>query len=148
MLLLLLNYVVLRALWKIDVHLISARVNKSRKSTSHQPLTIHEPKLNTQVMCHDNTQVIGLDNTQVMGHDNTQVMGHDNTQVMGHDNTQVIGHDNTQVMGHDTCNTICGFIIVSFVFQWRRSTKAKTYFLVVYLNLMLPVYPQICIQHR
>ena len=132
MLLLLLNYVVLRALWKIDVHLISARVNKSRKSTSHQPLTIHEPKLNTQVMCHDNTQVIGLDNTQVMGHDNTQV----------------IGHDNTQVMGHDTCNTICGFIIVSFVFQWRRSTKAKTYFLVVYLNLMLPVYPQICIQHR
>ena len=132
MLLLLLNYVVLRALWKIDVRLISTRVNKSRKSTSHQPLTIHEPKLNTQVMCHDNTQVIGLDNTQVMGHDNTQV----------------IGHDNTQVMGHDTCNTICGFIIVSFVFQWRRSTKAKTYFLVVYLNLMLPVYPQICIQHR
>jgi len=104
MLLLLLNYVVLRALWKIDVRLISTRVNKSRKSTSHQPLTIHEPKLNTQVMCHDNTQVIGLDNTQVMGHDNTQVMG----------------HDNTQVMGHDTCNTICGFIIVSFVFQWRR----------------------------
>ena len=61
-----------------------------------EPLTIHEPKLNTQVM------------------------GHDNTQVIGHDNTQVMGHDNTQVMGHDTCNTICGFIIVSFVFQWRR----------------------------
>ena len=30
MLLLLLNYVVLRALWKIDVHLISTLVNKSR----------------------------------------------------------------------------------------------------------------------
>ena len=29
MLLLLLNYVVLRALWKIDVHLISTLVNKS-----------------------------------------------------------------------------------------------------------------------
>jgi len=29
MLLLLLNYVVLRALWKIDVHLISILVNKS-----------------------------------------------------------------------------------------------------------------------
>ena len=29
MLLLLLNYVVLRALWKIDVHLLSALVNKS-----------------------------------------------------------------------------------------------------------------------
>jgi len=30
MLLLLLNYVVLRALWKIDVHLIITLVNKSR----------------------------------------------------------------------------------------------------------------------
>jgi len=29
MLLLLLNYVVLRALWKLDVHLISTLVNKS-----------------------------------------------------------------------------------------------------------------------
>jgi len=29
MLLLLLNYVVLRALWKIDIHLISTLVNKS-----------------------------------------------------------------------------------------------------------------------
>jgi len=43
MLLLLLNYIVLRALWKIDVHLISTLVNKSLYYLS---LTIMETMTN------------------------------------------------------------------------------------------------------
>ena len=38
MLLLLLNYVVLRALWKIDVHLISTLVNKKSRVAKCSPM--------------------------------------------------------------------------------------------------------------
>jgi len=41
MLLLLLNYVVLRALWKIDVHIISTLVNKSTKIVQIYPSPAH-----------------------------------------------------------------------------------------------------------
>ena len=52
MLLLLLNYVVLRALWKIDVHLISTLVNKSPIVSPNQPYS--------ECLFHEDSEYIGI----------------------------------------------------------------------------------------